>query len=129
MCVRDHALRAHSDASQNPYQLAMKLIFSRATIRPAAATGAVALLVATRERSMRSGPFAGTKELIAGYWMWQVKSKEEAIAWVKRCPNPFETDSEIEIRQVFEAPELTQNEEIVRKKAELRAKSAKLAKH
>ena len=49
------------------------------------------------------GPFAETKELIAGLWIWQVKSKEEAIEWVKRCPNPMPGDSEIEIRQVFEA--------------------------
>ena len=75
------------------------------------------------------GPFAETKELIAGYWMWQVKSKQEAIEWVKRCPNPFETDSEIEIRQVFEGPELTDNEEILRKEEELRARSAKNTKH
>ena len=74
-------------------------------------------------RTVIDGPFAETKELIAGYWMWQVKSREEAIAWVKRCPNPFHVDSEIEIRQVFEAPELTDNEEILRKEQELRAKS------
>ena len=48
------------------------------------------------------GPFAETKELIAGFWLWQVKSKEEAIEWVKRCPNPMPGDSEIEIRQVIE---------------------------
>jgi len=59
--------------------------------------------------------------------MWQVKSRQEAIEWVKRCPNPFETDSEIEIRQVFEGPELTENEDIIRKEAELRAQSAKNA--
>ena len=54
-------------------------------------------------RTVIDGPFAEAKELIAGYWLWQVKSKEEAIAWVKRCPNPMEGESEIEIRQVFEA--------------------------
>ena len=80
-----------------------------------------------KKRTVVDGPFAETKELIAGYWMWQVRSREEAIEWVKRCPNPFKTDSEIEIRQVFEGPELTQNEELVRKEAELRAKSAKNA--
>ena len=80
------------------------------------------------KRSVVDGPFAETKELIAGYWMWQVKSREEAIEWVKRCPNPFETDSEIEIRQVFEGPELTENEDIIRKEADLRAQSAKNAK-
>ena len=68
------------------------------------------------------GPFAETKELIAGYWLWQVKSKEEAIEWVKRCPNPMPGESEIEIRQVFEAddfgaeftPELRAQEERLR---------------
>jgi hypothetical protein len=68
------------------------------------------------------GPFAETKELVAGFWMWKVKSKEEAIEWVKRCPNPFAGESEIEIRQVFEAedfgaeltPELRAQEERLR---------------
>ena len=56
------------------------------------------------QRTVIDGPFAETKELIAGYWLWQVKSKEEAIEWVKRCPNPMPgTEAEIEIRQVFEA--------------------------
>ena len=55
------------------------------------------------KRTVIDGPFAETKELIAGFWIWKVKSKEEAIEWVKRCPNPMPTDSEIEIRQVFEA--------------------------
>ena len=55
-----------------------------------------------KDRTVFDGPFAETKELIAGFWLWQVRSKEEAIEWVKRCPNPFPTDSEIEIRQVFE---------------------------
>ena len=54
------------------------------------------------KRTVIDGPFAETKELIAGYWLWQVKSKEEAIEWVKRCPNPMPGPSEIEIRQVFE---------------------------
>jgi hypothetical protein len=53
-------------------------------------------------RTVTDGPFAETKELIAGFWLWQVKSKEEAIEWVKRCPNPLNGESEIEIRQVFE---------------------------
>ncbi|HYM87598.1 MAG TPA: YciI family protein [Nitrospiraceae bacterium] len=75
------------------------------------------------KRTVIDGPFAETKELIAGFWLWQVKSKEEAIAWVKRCPNPFPgTESEIEIRQVFEAedfgaeftPELREQEERLR---------------
>ena|SRR5947209_5478926 len=71
------------------------------------------------KRTVVDGPFTETKELVAGYWLWQVKSKEEAIEWVKRCPNPMSTDSEIEIRQVFEAadfgealtPELRAQEE------------------
>jgi len=55
------------------------------------------------KRTVVDGPFAETKELVAGFWLWKVKSKEEAIEWVKRCPNPMPGDSEIEIRQVFEA--------------------------
>jgi hypothetical protein len=54
------------------------------------------------KRTIVDGPFAETKELIAGYWIFQVKSKEEAVEWVKRCPNPHNGDSEIEIRQFFE---------------------------
>jgi hypothetical protein len=63
------------------------------------------------KRTVIDGPFTESKELIAGFWLWQVRSMEEAVEWVKRCPNPHEGDSEIEIRQVFEAedfgPELT----------------------
>jgi hypothetical protein len=63
------------------------------------------------KRTVIDGPFTETKELIAGFWLWQVRSMEEAVEWVKRCPNPFEGESEIEIRQVYEAedfgPELT----------------------
>jgi hypothetical protein len=74
------------------------------------------------KRTVIDGPFAETKELIAGYWVWQVKSKEEAIEWVKRCPNPTGEAGEIEIRQVFEAedfgaeftPELRKQEERIR---------------
>jgi hypothetical protein len=55
------------------------------------------------KRTVIDGPFAETKELIAGYWIWQVRSMEEAVEWVKRCPNPHGGDSEIEIRPVFEA--------------------------
>jgi hypothetical protein len=77
-------------------------------------------------RTVIDGPFSETKELIAGFWLFQVKSKEEAIEWVKRAPNPFPgTESEIEIRQVFEAddfgaeftPELRQQDERVSKQA------------
>lgn len=75
------------------------------------------------KRSVIDGPFVETKELIAGFWLWQVKSKEEAIEWVKRCPNPMPgTEADIEIRQVFEAedfgveftPELREQEERLR---------------
>ncbi|MEO7324920.1 MAG: YciI family protein [Dokdonella sp.] len=55
------------------------------------------------KRTVMDGPFTETKELVAGFWLWQVRSREEAIEWVKRCPNPMEGESEIEIRQVFEA--------------------------
>jgi hypothetical protein len=54
------------------------------------------------ERTVVDGPFAETKELIAGYWIWNVKSKQEAIDWVKRCPNPYNADGDVEIRQIFE---------------------------
>jgi hypothetical protein len=71
------------------------------------------------KRTVTDGPFPETKDLIAGFWMFSVKSREEAIEWVKRCPNPLEGDAEIEIRQVFEAsdfgeaftPELREAEE------------------
>jgi hypothetical protein len=74
------------------------------------------------KRTVVDGPFAETKELIAGFWMWKCKSKAEAIEWVKRCPNPMLGESEIEIRQVFEAedfgaeftPELREQEERLR---------------
>jgi hypothetical protein len=74
-----------------------------------------------QQRTVIDGPFSETKELIAGYWVWQVKSKEEAIEWAKRIPNPTGDDGEIEIRQVFEAddfgdeytPELREQEERV----------------
>jgi hypothetical protein len=54
-------------------------------------------------RTVIDRPFTETKELVAGFWLWQVKSMEEAVSWVERCPNPMEGDSDIEIRQVFEA--------------------------
>jgi hypothetical protein len=83
------------------------------------------------KRSVLDGPFTETKELIAGFWLWQVKSKEEAIEWVKRCPNPHNTDFEIEIRQVFECddfgpaltPELREQEERLRMQAVARKSS------
>lgn len=75
-----------------------------------------------KDRSVINGPFAETKELIAGYWIWQVKSMEEAIEWLKKCPNPHCEDSEVEIRQIFEAedfgaeftPELREQEDRMR---------------
>jgi hypothetical protein len=78
------------------------------------------------KRTVVNGPFAETKELIAGYWLWQCKSKDEAIEWAKRCPNPMPSESEIEIRQVFEAddfgaeltPELRKQEQRVFEKSE-----------
>lgn len=77
-------------------------------------------------RAVVDGPFAETKELVAGYWIWQCKSLDEAIEWVKRCPNPMPGPSEIEIRQVFEAedfgaeltPELRAQEERIREQIE-----------
>ena len=82
-----------------------------------------------KERIVTDGPFSETKELVAGYWVWQVKSKQEAIDWVKRCPHPAPgTEAVIEIRQLFEAedfgaeftPELREQEERVRKQVEKR---------
>jgi hypothetical protein len=77
------------------------------------------------KRTVIDGPFAETKELIAGYWVWQVRSKEEAIEWARRIPNPTGEEGEIEIRQVFEAsdfgealtPELREQEERLREQA------------
>ena len=77
-------------------------------------------------RTVVDGPFAETKELIAGYWIWKVKSMQEAIEWAKRCPNPTGDQSTLEIRQIFEAedfgaeftPELREQEERLRAEAE-----------
>jgi hypothetical protein len=74
------------------------------------------------QRTVTKGPFADTGELVAGFWLWKVKSLDEAIEWVKRCPNPHEGDSEIEIRPIFEAedfgaeftPELREQEQRLR---------------
>ena len=79
------------------------------------------------KRTVVDGPFAETKELIAGFWLWQVKSKEEAIEWVKRCPNPFSVDSEIEIRQVFELEDFApvMSEELMAQEERLRGELAK----
>ena len=77
-------------------------------------------------RTVKDGPFTETKELVAGFWIWEVKSLEEAIEWVKRCPNPMLSDSDIEIRQVLEAedfgaeltPELREQEDRLRREME-----------
>ena len=79
-------------------------------------------------RTVIDGPFAETKELVAGFWLWQVRSMDEAIEWLKRCPNPMPGESEIEIRPVFEAedfgaeftPELREQEERLRAEIEAR---------
>jgi hypothetical protein len=75
------------------------------------------------KRTVIDGPFAETKELVAGYWLWQVRSMDEAIEWVKRCPNPMPGESEIEIRRVFDledfGPALTP--ELKEQEARLRA--------
>lgn len=75
-----------------------------------------------KKRTVIDGPFAETKELIAGFWIWEVKSKEEAIEWLKRCPNPHDEKTAVEIRQIFEAedfgaeftPELREQEQRIR---------------
>ena len=80
------------------------------------------------DRTVIDGPFAETRELVAGYWLWQVRSMEEAIEWVKRCPNPMPGESEIEIRPIFEAeefgaeftPELRAQEDRLRAEIEAR---------
>lgn len=86
-----------------------------------------------RQRTVIDGLFAETKELVAGFWLWQVKSMEEAIEWVRRCPNPMPTESEIEIRPVFEAedfgaeftPELRAQEDRLRAQVERQAQTRK----
>lgn len=90
------------------------------------------VLFSGNKRRVIDGPFAETKELVCGYWLWQVKSMEEAIEWVKRCPNPLDEEAEIEIRPLFEmedfgdafTPELREQEERVRAQAEQLSKKA-----
>lgn len=85
-----------------------------------------------KERHVTDGPFAETKELIAGFWIWKCDSLQDAIEWVKRCPNPMEGESEIEIRQIFEAedfgeeftPELREQEERLREQIEGQLKNS-----
>ena len=79
-----------------------------------------------KQRTVIDGPFPETKELIAGYWIWETTSLQEAVEWVKKCPNPMPVESEIEIRQIFEAedfgaeftPELREQEERLRREIE-----------
>ena len=78
------------------------ILLSAAGLHPSAR--GVRVRFSGQERTVIDGPFTETKELVAGFWLWQVKSMDDAIAWVKRCPNPMMSDSEIEIRPVF-APE------------------------
>jgi hypothetical protein len=83
------------------------------------------------KRTVLDGPFAETKELIAGYWIWRVKSKEEAIEWVKRCPNPMPgVESEIELRQIFEAADFGQEftPELREQEAQIRRQTDELKK-
>jgi hypothetical protein len=83
-----------------------------------------------KDRKVTQGPFPETEQLVAGFWIWQCASLQEAIEWVKRCPNPMEVDSDIEIRPIFEAedfgealtPELREQEERLRKEVEQRGK-------
>jgi hypothetical protein len=86
-------------------------------------------------RSVVDGPFAETKELVAGFWLWQVKSMEEAVEWAKRCPNPMNEDSELEIRPVFseedfgpelaaQVPEVFEAERRFREEADARQREA-----
>jgi hypothetical protein len=82
------------------------------------------------KRTVTDGPFAETKELIAGFWIWQVRSLDEAIEWVKRCPNPMDGPSEIEIRQIFEAEDFGEafTPELREQEARIMAGAEKLAK-
>jgi hypothetical protein len=85
------------------------------------------------QRTVIDGPFAETKELIAGFWLWQVRSMDEALEWVRRCPNPMAGESEIEIRPVFEAedfgaeftPELREQEDRLRERIEAQQAAAR----
>jgi hypothetical protein len=82
------------------------------------------------KRTVIDGPFTETKELVAGFWLWQVKSMQEAVDWVKRCPNPMEGESDIEIRQIFEASDFGEEftPELRAQEDRLQAEAKKLAK-
>jgi hypothetical protein len=79
-----------------------------------------------KNRTVIDGPFAESKELIAGFWFWQVKSREEAIEWVKRCPNPHEGEADIEIRQILEPEDFASafNDEEIQQEKNFRARMA-----
>jgi len=84
------------------------------------------------KRAVVDGPFTETKELVAGFWLWQVKSMEEAIEWVKRCPNPTMGESEIEVRQVFSAEDFAPSDptgELRAQEERLRVQAAGTAKN
>lgn len=95
-------------------------------LRPS--SNGVRVLFSGKHRTVTDGPFSNTRELVAGYWIWEVKDMEEAVAWVKRCPNPMESDSEIEIRPLYEmedfgeamTPELKAQEERLRQQIDKR---------
>ena len=86
---------------------------------------ATSIRIRDGKRMVTDGPFAETKELVAGYWLWEVKSKQEAVDWAKRCPNPTGADGVLELRQIFEpedfgaelTPELREKEENLRKQS------------
>ena len=88
------------------------------------------VLFSGRDRRVTDGPFTETKELVAGYWLWQVKSMDEALEWVKKCPNPMESDSIIEIRPLYETADFGDafTPEMREKEAQLRSEAARLQK-
>lgn len=97
-------------------------------LKPSAAGKRV--LFSGKDRRVTDGPFTETKELVAGYWLWKVKSIDEAIEWVKKCPNPMESDSIIEIRPLFENEDFGENftPEMREREGKLRAEAARLQK-
>jgi hypothetical protein len=114
-----HALRKETLDYVDALRKSGRLIATQAL---QSATTASMVRIRNGQLTVTDGPFAETKELVAGFWLWQVKSKEEAIEWAKRCPNPTGVEGELEIRQVFEAedfgaeftPELREREERLR---------------
>ena len=97
-------------------------------LKPSAAGKRV--LFSGKDRRVTDGPFTETKELVADYWLWKVKSIDEAIEWVKKCPNPMESDSIIEIRPLFENEDFGENftPEMREREGKLRAEAARLQK-